>query len=142
MVPWDQILNFLALRPNAGPTQTHVGYRCTPYDFLVHVDHVFFEDKFFGFRSILHRCAYLEIKHSQSNSSGLHYISPLGPPGINALKNKASCAIRGHVIFIRFSSVKKRTSKRSSKMRGSVIVFIVVWASTQLPAILGDHNNF
>ena len=25
-------------------------------------------------------------------------------------------------------------------MRGSVIVFIVVWASTQLPAILGDHN--
>ena len=56
MVPWDQILNFLALRPNASPTQTHIGYHYTPYDFLVHVDHVFFEDKFFGFRSILHRC--------------------------------------------------------------------------------------
>ena len=23
--------------------------RCTPYDFLVHVDHVFFEDNFFYF---------------------------------------------------------------------------------------------
>ena len=49
-------MNFLALRPNAGPTQTHVGYRSTPYDFPVHVDHVFFEDNFFVFRSILHRC--------------------------------------------------------------------------------------
>ena len=58
---WDQILNFLALRPNAGPTQTHVGYRCTPYDFLVHVEHVFFEDKFFGFRSILHRCVHTPV---------------------------------------------------------------------------------
>ena len=57
MVPWDQILNILALRPNAGPTQTHAGYRCTPHDFLVHVDHVFFDDKFFLFRSILRRCA-------------------------------------------------------------------------------------
>ena len=56
MVPWDQILNFLALRPNVGPTQTHAGYRCTPYDFLVHVDDVFFEDMFFVFQSFLHRC--------------------------------------------------------------------------------------
>ena len=39
-----QNFEFLALRPNAGPTQTHAGYRCTPYDFLVHVDHVSFED--------------------------------------------------------------------------------------------------
>ena len=62
MVPWDQILNFLALRPNAGPTQTHVGYRCIPYDFPVHVDHVFFEDKFFGFQSFLHRCGIHEFR--------------------------------------------------------------------------------
>ena len=56
LVPWDQILNFLALRHNAGPTQAHAGYRCTPYDFLVRVEHVFFEDIFFLFQSFLHRC--------------------------------------------------------------------------------------
>ena len=37
---------FLALTPNAGPTQTHAGCCWTPYDFLAHVDHVFFEDSF------------------------------------------------------------------------------------------------
>ena len=55
---WAQILNFLALRPNAGPTQTHAGCGLTPYDFLAHVDHVLFEDYFFVFRSILQRCAH------------------------------------------------------------------------------------
>ena len=54
--PWDQILNFLALTPNAGPTQTHAGCRWTPFDLLVHVDHVFLEGTFVVFRSILQRC--------------------------------------------------------------------------------------
>ena len=63
MVPWDQILNFLALRPNAGPTQTHAGYRCTPYDFLVHVDHVFFEDIFFVFQSFLHQVCHHRLEN-------------------------------------------------------------------------------
>ena len=52
----NQILNFLALTRNAGPTQTHTGCHLTPYDFLAHVDHVLFEDYFFVFRSILQRC--------------------------------------------------------------------------------------
>ena len=56
-------MNFLALRPYAGPTQTHAGYLCTPYDFQVHVDNVFFEDNFFVFLSFLHRCGvYLKSK--------------------------------------------------------------------------------
>ena len=47
---------FLAQTPNAGPTQTHAGCRWTPFDLLVHVDHVFLEGTFVVLRSILQRC--------------------------------------------------------------------------------------
>ena len=57
LVPWDQILNILALIPNAGPTQTHAGCRWTPYGFLDHVEYVFLKDNFVVFQSILQRCA-------------------------------------------------------------------------------------
>ena len=40
---------FFGLTPNAGPTQTHTGCHLTPYDFLAHVDHVFFEETFVVF---------------------------------------------------------------------------------------------
>ena len=73
LVPWDQILNFLALRPNAGPTQTHAGCGLTPYDFLAHADHVLFEDYFFVFRSILQRCA----PHTCINYEYLQILSEL-----------------------------------------------------------------
>ena len=53
---WDPIFHFWALTPNAGPTQTHAGCCWTPFDLLVHVDHVFLEGTFVVFRSILQRC--------------------------------------------------------------------------------------
>ena len=37
-------LNILALTLNAGLTQTRAGCRWTPFDFLVHVEHVFLKD--------------------------------------------------------------------------------------------------
>jgi len=53
LVPWDQILNFWAVTPNADQL-THIKkydsdpYRCrwTPHDFLVHVDRVFLKHIF------------------------------------------------------------------------------------------------
>ena len=56
LVLWDQNLNYLALTPNAGPTQTHAWCHWTPFDLLDHVDHVFLEGTFVVFRSILQRC--------------------------------------------------------------------------------------
>ena len=60
LVPWDQIFNFWALTPNAGPTQTHAGCRWTPYGFLDHVEYVFLKDNFVVFQSILQRCVLKE----------------------------------------------------------------------------------
>ena len=61
LVPWDQIFNFWALTPNAGPTQTHAGCRWTPYGFLDHVEYVFLKDNFVVFQSILQRCGAFHI---------------------------------------------------------------------------------
>ena len=92
LVPWDQILNFLALRPNAGPTQTHSGNRCTPYDFLVHVDHVFFEDNFFVFQSILRRCAAMPLLNNWFIHGHLsNYFGQQSFPFLPEIIGKLSC---------------------------------------------------
>ena len=57
---------FLGLTPNAGPAQTYAGCRWTPYDFIVHVDHVFLKDKVV-FESILERGA----QHKQGRDPSL-----------------------------------------------------------------------
>ena len=84
---------------------THVGYRYTPYDFLGYVDHVFFEDKFFGFPSILHRCGILQVCNPSmpfidvSRSIGLVFF-----------------VLSQYTVVISFSS----TYRRSKEARGKI----------------------
>ena len=91
MVPRDQILNFLALTPNAGPTQTHAGCGLTPYDFLAHVDHVLFEDYFFVFPSILQRCVTMfPLSLSDLAKSAVPVLTAVGVPPPEPLRGRPS----------------------------------------------------
>ena len=58
------MFKFWALKSNAQSPQTCEGCRWTPFDLMVHVDHVFFEETFIVFRSILRRCEMCEAPQS------------------------------------------------------------------------------